>query len=85
MGYYSDPNPHFDSHRYHRIRESVTKGNVKLFFIDGGENPANLLTKNLPCEKFVKFRAQLGLQFPLAASSALFAEVLYVQHSKGEC
>ena len=23
--------------------------------------------------------------FPLAALSALFAEVLYVQHSKGEC
>jgi len=75
---------HINIH-YHRIRESVTKGNVELFFIDGGENPADLLTKNLPHEKFVKFRAQLGLQFPLAASSTLFAEVLYVQHSKGEC
>jgi len=50
--------------RYHRIRKSVTKGNVELFFIDGAENPANLLTKNLPHEKFAKFRAQLVLQFP---------------------
>jgi len=48
---------------YHRIRESVAKGNVELFFIDGAENPANLLTKNLPHKKFAKFRAQLGLQF----------------------
>jgi len=44
--------------------ELVTKGNVELFFIDGAENPTNLLTKNLPREKFTKFRAQLGLQFP---------------------
>jgi len=49
---------------YHRIRESVVKGNVELFFIDGAENPADLLTKNLPRKKFTKFRAQLGLQFP---------------------
>ena len=26
--------------RYHGIRESVAKGNVELFFIDGAENPA---------------------------------------------
>jgi len=49
---------------YHRICKSVAKGNVELFFIDGAENPTDLLTKNLPCEKFMKFRAQLGLQFP---------------------
>jgi len=49
---------------YHGIHKSVAKGNVELFFIDGAENPADLLTKNLPCEKFTKFRAQLGLQFP---------------------
>jgi len=54
---------HIDIH-YHGICESVVKGNVELFFIDGAENPADLLTKNLPREKFVKFRAQLGLQFP---------------------
>ena len=30
-------------------------GKIKLFFIDGAENPTNLLTKNLPHEKFAKF------------------------------
>ena len=45
--------------RYHRIRESVAKGKVELFFIDGAENPADLLTKNLPREKFVKFMSKL--------------------------
>ena len=54
---------HINIH-YHGICESVTKGNVELFFIDGAENPADLLTKNLPREKFAKFRAQLGLHFP---------------------
>ena len=54
---------HIDIH-YHRISESVMKGKVELYFIDGAENPADLLTKNLPCEKFTKVRAQLGLQFP---------------------
>ena len=54
--------------RYHGICESIANGKVKLFFIDGAENPADLLTKNLPCEKFMKFRAQLGLQFPSGSS-----------------
>ena len=53
---------------YHRIRESIVNGKVELFFIDGAENPANLLTKNLPHEKFAKFRAQLGLQFSSGSS-----------------
>ena len=54
--------------RYHGIHELVTKDKVELYFIDGAENPADLLTKNLPCEKFAKFRAQLGLQFPSGSS-----------------
>ena len=53
---------------YHGIRESIANGKVKLFFIDGAENPTDLLTKNLPCEKFAKFRTQLGLQFPSGSS-----------------
>ena len=53
---------------YHGIRKLVAKGKVELYFIDGAENPADLLTKNLPREKFVKFRAQLGLQFPSGSS-----------------
>jgi len=50
--------------RYHGICKSVVKGNVELFFIDGAENPTDLLTKKLPRKKFAKFRAQLALQFP---------------------
>ena len=53
---------------YHGICESVTSGKIELFFIDGAENPTDLLTKNLPCEKFMKFRVQLGLQFPSGSS-----------------
>ena len=53
---------------YHRIRELVAKGKVELYFIDGAESPTGLLTKNLPRKKFVKFRAQLGLQFPSGSS-----------------
>ena len=54
--------------RYHGIRKSIANGKVKLFFINGAENPTDLLTKNLPHQKFAKFRAQLGLQFPSGSS-----------------
>ena len=43
-------------------------GKIELFFIDGAENPVDLLTKNLLCKKFVKFKVQLGLQFPSGSS-----------------
>ena len=58
---------HIDIH-YHGIRESIVNGKIELFFIDGAENPADLLTKNLPCEKFAKFKVQLCLQFPSGSS-----------------
>ena len=54
--------------RYHGIRESIVNGKIELFFIDGAENPTDLLTKNLPREKFAKFKVQLGLQFPSGSS-----------------
>ena len=53
---------------YHGIYESIANGKIELFFIDGTENPADLLTKNLPCKKFAKFKVQLGLQFPSGSS-----------------
>ena len=58
---------HIDIH-YHGICKSIMNGKIELFFIDGAENPTDLLTKNLPCEKFAKFRVQLGLQFPSGSS-----------------
>ena len=58
---------HINIH-YHGIHELVMKGKVELYFIDGAENPADLLTKNLPRKKFTKFKAQLGLQFSSGSS-----------------
>jgi len=41
------------------------KGNVELFFIDGAENPADLLTKNLPHEKICEVQSTTGLTVSL--------------------
>jgi hypothetical protein len=49
--------------RYHFIRDVVQSKQVKLFFIEGANNPADLFTKNLDHIKFLKFREQLGLEF----------------------
>jgi transposase InsO family protein len=49
--------------RYHKIREFVQEKKVALFFLEGVENPADLLTKNLGHIKFCKFRAEMGLTF----------------------
>ena len=58
---------HIDIH-YHGICKSIVNGKIELFFINGAENPMDFLTKNLPCEKFAKFKVQLGLQFPSGSS-----------------
>ena len=49
--------------RYHAIREYIENKQVKVFFVDGSDNPADLFTKNLGHVKFHKFRALLGLEF----------------------
>jgi hypothetical protein len=49
--------------RYHYVREVISRGITNIYFIDGEENPADLLTKNLGSVKFHKFRAVLGLEF----------------------
>jgi hypothetical protein len=51
--------------RYHYIRDVVQDGKVKLFFVEGTQNPADMFTKNLGYIKFLKFREQLGLEFYL--------------------
>jgi len=48
---------------FHAIRDFIAQGKVKLFFIKGNENPADMFTKNLSHVKFCKFQAQLGLIF----------------------
>jgi hypothetical protein len=49
--------------RYHYIRQVLEKGEVALYFVEGSENPADMLTKNLGHVKFLKFRGQLGIDF----------------------
>ena len=49
--------------RYHYICEVIREKKIELFFLEGAENPADLLTKNLGRIKFQKFREQLGLEF----------------------
>ena len=49
--------------RYHYICEVINRGLTKVYFIDGDNNPTDLLTKNLGSVKFLKFRAMLGLEF----------------------
>ena len=49
--------------RYHFIREVIERKLAKVYFIDGDNNPTDLLTKNLGSVKFLKFRALLGLEF----------------------
>ena len=49
--------------RYHYIRSCVEEEKVDLYFIDGVYNPADMFTKNLGHEKFLRFRDHLGLVF----------------------
>ncbi len=48
---------------YHYIHQVLEKGEVALYFIEGSENPADMLTKNLGHVKFLKFWGQLGIDF----------------------
>jgi hypothetical protein len=49
--------------RFHYIREVIARKLADVYFIEGEENPADILTKNLGVVKFRKFRALLGLEF----------------------
>ena len=48
--------------RYHYLREIIAAGHVETFFIEGTNNPADILTKNLGRIFFTKYRAELGLE-----------------------
>ena len=49
--------------QYHYIHEVIARKLAEVYFIDGDNNPADLLTKNLGIVKFQKFRALLSLEF----------------------
>ena len=52
---------HIDIH-YHYICKVICQKIVEVYFIEGEENPADLLTKNLGMVKFQKFRAMFSLE-----------------------
>ena len=37
---------------YHRVREAIAAGVLKFYHIDGNDNPADVLTKFLPRQKW---------------------------------
>jgi len=49
--------------RYHYIREVVESGKVKLYFVKTAENYADIFTKNLSRDKYLKCRSTLGISF----------------------
>ena len=49
--------------RYHYIREVVERGKVHLLFVKTEDNPADMLTKNLVRDKFLKCWGALGISF----------------------
>ena len=51
---------HIDIH-YHYICQVLEKGEVALYFIEGSENPADMLTKNLGHVKFLN--SGVGIDF----------------------
>lgn len=54
-------NKHIDVH-FHAICDFVTQGKIKLFYIEGNKNPADLFTKNLGQVKFHEFWPDLLLK-----------------------
>ena len=49
--------------KWHSIQEVVSNKIIELFFVEGAQNPANMLMKNLGQIKFNLFRSQLELVF----------------------
>ena len=49
--------------KWHSIQELVSNKIIELFFIEGAQNPVDMLTKNLGQTKFNLFRLQLELVF----------------------
>jgi hypothetical protein len=49
--------------RFHYIREKVSEGQVTLHFVPTDQNPADMFTKNLSRDNFLRCRSQLGITF----------------------
>jgi hypothetical protein len=48
--------------KYHFIRDCVQRGAVRLDYIQIDQQMANIFTKALSKQKFMKFRDQMGLR-----------------------
>ena len=49
--------------RYHYIREQIELGTIKIFYVPTADNIADMFTKNLGPNDFLRHRAGLGLEF----------------------
>lgn len=49
--------------RHHFVRDQIEQGNIQLFRVDSTDNPADMFTKNLGPQLFLKHRQSLGLKF----------------------
>ena len=49
--------------KYHYIHEQIELGHIKLYHVPTNKNVADMLTKNLGPNKYVKYRQALGLEF----------------------
>jgi hypothetical protein len=58
---FHDRSKHIDI-RYHFIRDYVQRGVVRLDYIQTDEQMADIFTKALSKQKFMKFRDQMGLR-----------------------
>ena len=57
---YHDRSKHIDT-RYHYIRECITKQDVKLEYVKSQDQIADIFTKPLKKEDFIKLRNTLGI------------------------
>ena len=49
--------------RFHYIREKVSEGEISLHFVPTDQNPADMFTKNLSRDNFLRCRSHLGIAF----------------------
>ena len=50
--------------RYHRSREYIDNGDIRIVHVDGVNNPADLHTKWLPISDHLRYARWLGLYEP---------------------
>jgi hypothetical protein len=48
---------------FHYIREKVSEGQVSFYFVRMDKNPADMFTKNLSRDSFLRCRSHLGITF----------------------